>query len=77
MRHTPHSGRASSPVVFRRRRIMYESPRLERFGTFRELTQAGRSSGWDLYGVLLDDDVGCTENGGIYDAEIGCNYSRS
>lgn len=56
---------------------MYESPKLERFGTFRELTQAGRNSGWDMFGVLLDDDVGCTTNGGVYDPYIGCNYSRS
>lgn len=54
---------------------MYEKPRLQRFGSFRELTQVGRSTGWDIVGILLDnDDVGCRQNGGVI---TGCNYDRS
>lgn len=30
---------------------MYEKPALERFGTFRELTQLGLQGGTDLFGV--------------------------
>lgn len=57
--------------------MAYERPRLQRYGTFRQLTQAGKSTGWDMYGILLDDDVGCTANGGQYSNEIGCQYNRS
>jgi hypothetical protein len=55
---------------------MYEKPRLQKYGSFRELTQVGRSTGWDLVGILLDnDDVGCKTSGGII---TGCvQYDRS
>jgi hypothetical protein len=45
---------------------MYSTPSIERFGTLRELTQAGKSDpGWDLaVGIGEDGDQpnGCTAN---------------
>jgi hypothetical protein len=55
---------------------MYEKPKLQKYGSFRELTQVGRSTGWDIVGILLDnDDIGCKTSGGIV---TGClPYDRS
>jgi hypothetical protein len=45
---------------------MYSTPTIERFGTLRELTQAGKSDpGWDLsvgVGEDADQPNGCTAN---------------
>jgi hypothetical protein len=42
---------------------MYHTPRVERFGTLRELTRGGKSDpGWDLAAGLGNDNIqpGCT-----------------
>jgi hypothetical protein len=45
---------------------MYSTPSIERFGTLRQLTQAGKSDpGWDLsvgVGEDADQPNGCTDN---------------
>lgn len=43
---------------------MYETPRVERFGTLRELTQGKSDPGFDLSAGLGDDSVepGCQAN---------------
>ena len=38
---------------------MYEKPRLERFGTFRELTQSGTNSYYDLAGIQNNNSDSC------------------
>ena len=55
---------------------MYVRPKLERFCTFRELTQVGRNTGWDAIGIWLDADIGCTRDPAKYGEYIGCT-SRS
>jgi hypothetical protein len=44
---------------------MYNAPRLERFGTLRELTLAGGTSGTDTFGTN-PAAPGCTPTGGSF-----------
>ncbi|HEY9516903.1 MAG TPA: lasso RiPP family leader peptide-containing protein [Gemmatimonadaceae bacterium] len=59
---------------------MYSTPRVQRFGTLRELTQAGKSDpGWDIsVGVGEDSDQpsGCTAAANPGSA-AGCIGGRS
>lgn len=41
---------------------MYEKPRVERFGTFRELTRVGFTGAYDGY-TITNDDTGDTSTG--------------
>lgn len=53
---------------------MYEKPRLERFGTFRELTKLGLASDSDGFSILgIGTSPGCETFG----FEIGCEETRS
>ena len=54
---------------------MYQKPKLERFGTFRELTRLGPDFGNDftsIFGPAVPGPVGCTEGGG---EGFGCGRS--
>ena len=42
---------------------MYEKPKLQRYGSFRELTQSGGNSGYDIWGLLINDDTSCRTDG--------------
>jgi len=63
---------------------MYQKPTLERFGSLRDLTQFGSSSGFDGLGIFLNivtggaaggDADGCNPNGGALDGCIGGSHS--
>lgn len=51
----------------------YTKPKLERFGTFRQLTQIGAALGNDISAVF-GIPAGCNEGD---DSEFGCNGGRS
>lgn len=38
---------------------MYQKPKLERFGTFREITLSGTTSYYDLAGIATNDADSC------------------
>jgi hypothetical protein len=52
--------------------IMYEKPELERFGTFRELTQIGSAAGSDISAVF-GLGAGCNPN--TSDPDFACARS--
>lgn len=70
-----------APLYFHEEDLpMYSTPTVERFGTLRELTQAGKSDpGWDIsvgIGEDADQPSGCTANASPNSA-AGCVGSRS
>lgn len=55
---------------------MYEKPKVQRFGTFRELTQAGVTGACDGFSVT-SNDTGVTSDGNDWYATSGTCVSRS
>lgn len=51
---------------------MYEKPTVQRFGTFRELTQLGFASATDGASILGIGSPGCSTTIGRTTYEIGC-----
>ncbi|MGQ0715657.1 MAG: lasso RiPP family leader peptide-containing protein [Gemmatimonadaceae bacterium] len=49
---------------------MYEKPKVQRFGTLRELTQVGYSGACDGFSVLSNDD-GTSTDGSNYNGNTG------
>lgn len=55
---------------------MYEKPKVQRFGTFRELTQAGVSGACDGF-TVTSTDTGVTTDGTNWNPSSGSCGSRS
>ena len=51
---------------------MYQKPRVERFGTFRELTQAGFTGNCDGYTVSSNTTGNSTDGNNLYGATGPC-----
>ncbi|HEX6964408.1 MAG TPA: lasso RiPP family leader peptide-containing protein [Gemmatimonadaceae bacterium] len=56
---------SGNPDMFVMEDAMYETPKLERYGTFRQLTQGGGSTQVDAYGPDSSGS-GCVQNDGSY-----------
>ena len=51
---------------------MYEKPKVERFGSFRELTRVGFSGSCDGYTVTSNTDGTTTDGNNLYGASGAC-----
>lgn len=55
---------------------MYEKPKVQRFGTFRELTQAGVTGSCDGF-TVTSNDTGVSSDGNNWNGSSGSCGSRS
>ncbi len=54
---------------------MYEKPALERFGTFRDLTQLGLTGGTDLFGVEGIPGCDADEDAAVFESCLSSDMS--